>query len=76
MASIAFTPTNVCVNVLLCFAFKEECPVEASKKVHNLAILVRLLTLAAMAEGYSSIPLELAETVTGPHNLPAGAGSR
>ena len=50
---------------------------EASKKVHNLAILVRLLTLAAMAEGYSSIPPDLVEPEASRQQLelPADAGT-
>ncbi|MGX1160966.1 hypothetical protein FBY31_0668 [Arthrobacter sp. SLBN-100] len=42
---------------------------EASKKVAGPGTLVRVLALAAMAQGYLSIPMELAEPATGPQQL-------
>ncbi|WP_200833480.1 hypothetical protein [Arthrobacter sp. SLBN-100] len=53
-----------------CFtSLKEECSMEASKKVAGPGTLVRVLALAAMAQGYLSIPMELAEPATGPQQL-------
>jgi hypothetical protein len=53
----------------LLHSLKEECYMEASKKVSRPRSLVRVIALAAMAQGYLSIPPDLAEPETSPQQL-------